>query len=83
MIKEKGNASTPLVNVNLYGAGSLTVPSGTAPLELFQYDRVQRVSPVVAAMINNVLFGIDWRIRQDSNIELVDLEFDDCMRVYA
>ncbi|AGL03354.1 nucleoside kinase [Desulfoscipio gibsoniae] len=72
-----------LVKVDMYGAGSFEVPCGTSPLDLLKYDRIERRSPVVAVMVNNVLVGLDWVIRQDSTIEFVDLESTDGMRVYT
>ncbi|WP_449241677.1 nucleoside kinase [Desulfoscipio gibsoniae] len=74
---------TGLVKVHISGAGALEVPRGTSLLELLKYDGACRRSPVVAALVNNVLIGVRSDIQQDSTIEFVDLESDDGMRVYT
>lgn len=83
---EKNNATiagVEMIRVYIANAGSFEVPSGISLLELLKYDTVQRRSPVVAAMVNNALYGLRWNVHQSSTIEFVDLESDDGMRVYT
>ncbi|TYO93357.1 nucleoside kinase [Desulfallas thermosapovorans] len=83
---EKNNAITDgveRIRVYIANAGSFEVPPGISLQELLKYDTVQRRSPVVAAMVNNVLVGLRWNVHQNSTIEFVDLESDDGMRVYT
>jgi len=69
--------------IHLAGYGMLDVPRGTTFLELLPYDRMNRRSPVVAAYVNNVLMGLQGRLDGDCNIEFVDLESQDGMRIYT
>ncbi|KJS13021.1 MAG: ATPase AAA [Desulfotomaculum sp. BICA1-6] len=61
----------------------LDVPRGTRFLDLLPYDRMNRRSPVVAAYVNNVLKGLQGCLDGDCDIEFVDLESQDGMRIYT
>lgn len=75
----KGN----LVKVSLIGTGKIEVPVGTSMMDILSYEKVNRKSPVVAAMYNNVLIELRSKIDQDCTIEFVDLGTIDGMRVYT
>lgn len=78
-------ASQPVDNIkiNLAGVGTLEVPRGISFLDLLTYDRMHRKSPVVAAYVDNVLMGLQGNLERDCDIEFVDLESEDGMRVYV
>lgn len=71
------------INVELKDVGTIKVPWGTAIMDLLPYDKVTRKSPVVAAMVNNVVLGLRSVLDKDSTVEFIDLESGDGMRVYT
>lgn len=77
------SAKVETIKINLAGVGTVEVPRGTAFLDLLAYDRKQRKSPVVAAYVDNVLWGLQGSIDRDCDIEFVDLESQDGMRIYV
>ncbi len=69
--------------IHIAGYGKLDVPRGTTFLDLLPYDRANRRSPVVAAYADNLLMGLQGAIDGDYDIEFVDLESQDGMRIYT
>ncbi|SFR07762.1 nucleoside kinase [Desulfoscipio geothermicus] len=74
---------TGIVRVILAGGGTREVPRGTPLLEVLSHDKTPRRSPVVAALVNNVLKGLRSVLDKDSTVEFVDLESEHGMRVYT
>ncbi len=84
MTKNPGVAGkTGEIRVRIIGSGEYSLPEGITLQELLSYDKIPRKSPVVAAMVDNLLKDLQARLVRDCTVEFVDLNSDDGNRIYT
>jgi len=79
------NQSLPgekLISVSIPGSGVFKIAAGSTVEEATKFDKESRRSPVVAVRINNSLEDLKTELNGDCNLQFVDLESDEGMRVY-
>ena len=71
-----------LVRVKIPGSGTIKLFRGSKAGEAMRFDTAARSSPVVAVKINNSMEDITTEIVEECNLEFIDLESEEGMRVY-
>ncbi len=71
-----------IISVRFSNGQTCQYPKGVTVLAMSQEEAGKRISPIVAAIVNNELWDLQIPVEKDSVVEFLDLHSDEGIKVY-
>ena len=70
------------INVKFYDDSKEQIKKGTRLIDIVKFHQNKYESVIVAAKVNNIIRELSYKLDEDSEVEFIDLTYDDGIRIY-